>query len=97
MNDHIIRLLLVTIIVFLINTPFGYWRAGVKKFSFLWFLFIHLPVPMVILLRIYSHIGFAFYTYPLLVGAFFSGQFTGKKYIYAWVKNKQLGEKEDSY
>lgn len=72
------NLLLVTLSVFVFNIPFGYWRANVKKFSLQWALAIHIPVPFIILLRIYSNIGFAFYTYPILVGAFFSGQFIGK-------------------
>ncbi len=75
------NLFFVTIIVFLFNIPFGYWRANVKKFSLQWVFAIHIPVPFIILLRIYSNIGFAFYTYPILVGAFFTGQFTGK-YLY---------------
>ena len=74
------KLLLVSIIVFIINIPFGYWRANVKKFSLQWALAIHLPIPFIIALRIYSDIGFALYTYPILVTAFFLGQFTGGKY-----------------
>ncbi|KOH43422.1 hypothetical protein NC99_37630 [Sunxiuqinia dokdonensis] len=47
----------------------------------MWWVYIHIPVPMVILLRIYSDIGFAFYTYPILVGAFFAGQLVGRVYL----------------
>jgi len=79
--EHIIRLVVVALIVFMINLPFGALRSNVKKFSFLWFLYIHLPIPFIVLLRIYSDIGFAFYTYPILVGAFFTGQLVGKKYL----------------
>ena len=67
------------ILIFLLNIPFGYWRGHVKKFSRQWFFAVHLPVPVVILIRIYSHVGFQFYTYPILIGAFFLGQFTGGK------------------
>lgn len=72
------NLLLVTLSVFVFNIPFGYWRANVKKFSLQWAFAIHIPVPLIIVLRIYSNIGFAFYTYPILVGAFFLGQISGK-------------------
>jgi hypothetical protein len=72
-------LLLATLSVFLVNLPFGYWRAPTKKLSFLWFLFIHLPIPLVILIRFFFELGFQFYTYPLLIAAFFSGQFIGGK------------------
>lgn len=82
MSPYILKLVLLTVVVFLLNLPFGYWRAGVKKFSFKWFLYIHLPVPAVILLRICSDVGFAFYTYPLFAGAFFGGQIVGRKLLY---------------
>ena len=73
------QLLIVSIAVLLFNIPFGYWRGGVKRFSLQWILAIHLPVPFVILLRLYSDIGFALYTYPVLVTAFFLGQLLGAK------------------
>lgn len=73
------KILLVALIVFLINLPFGALRARQRKYSFLWFLYIHLPIPLVVFIRIYSDIGFALYTYPILVGAFFAGQLTGRK------------------
>lgn len=71
------QLALVSVAVLLVNIPFGAWRESVKKFSFKWFLAVHLPVPLVILLRIYGEIGFAFYTYIFLVTAFFGGQKLG--------------------
>lgn len=71
------NLILVTLVTFLINIPFGYWRANVRKKSLQWILAIHIPVPFVVFLRIYSEIGFAFYTYPIIVAAYFLGQFAG--------------------
>lgn len=81
------RIFEVAVIVFLFNVPFGYWRANVKKFSLQWVLAIHLPVPVVVALRFLSGIGFAFITYPILVGSFFLGQFAGAKIFKLW-KNK---------
>lgn len=75
------NLWIIALIVFVFNIPFGYWRANTKKFSFQWFLSIHLPIPFIIVLRIFSGIGFKFITYPVLIGAFFSGQIFGK-FIY---------------
>jgi uncharacterized protein YneF (UPF0154 family) len=72
------------------NIPFGYWRANVKKFSIQWVLAVHLPVPVVIALRFLSGIGFAFITYPVLVGAFFGGQFTGSKISHYLKKNPEV-------
>jgi hypothetical protein len=67
------------VILFVLNLPFGYWRENVRKFSLQWVLAIHLPVPVIILLRIVSGIGWGWYTYPFLVGAYFSGQYIGAR------------------
>ena len=74
----------VALIVFLLNVPFGYWRANVEKFSRQWILAIHVPVPFVIALRIFSGLGWAFYTFPVLVGAFFLGQLSGGLFLKWW-------------
>ncbi|HHH53396.1 MAG TPA: hypothetical protein ENK91_07035 [Bacteroidetes bacterium] len=73
------NLAIVTILTFVLNLPFGYWRSKVKKYSFLWFLYIHLPIPFIVLMRFQFHLGFQWWTYPFLVGAFFTGQLVGKK------------------
>lgn len=64
-------------IVALLNLPFGYWRAGTTKFSLPWFLAVHAPVPLVVAIRFLAHLGWHFITFPVLVGAFFAGQFVG--------------------
>ncbi|HEB62820.1 MAG TPA: hypothetical protein ENI82_06680 [Bacteroidetes bacterium] len=74
-----LNLAIVTLLTFILNLPFGYWRSNVKKFSFLWFLYVHLPIPFIVLMRFGFHLGFQWWTYPFLVGAFFSGQLLGKK------------------
>jgi hypothetical protein len=67
----------VALLVFLINLPFGYWRASVRKLSRQWFLAVHLPVPLVIALSVFSGPGWELMSFPVLVGAFFLGQFVG--------------------
>ena len=67
----------VALLVFLLNLPFGYWRASTKKFSRQWMLAIHLPVPLVIALRVWSGLGWKLISFPVLVGAFFLGQYVG--------------------
>jgi len=71
------KLFWVALSVFILNLPFGYWRANVKKLSFQWALAVHIPVPVVIALRIFSGLGFQLISYPILVGAFFTGQYLG--------------------
>lgn len=64
-------------IIFFINIPFGYWRDNVKRRSFQWFLAIHIPVVFVVMLRIYSGLGWHLKTLPFLFGSFFFGQLFG--------------------
>ncbi|MGE5402660.1 MAG: hypothetical protein ACM3S2_19865 [Ignavibacteriales bacterium] len=74
-------LVLVGIMVFLINLPFGYWRSKVKKFSVQWFLAVHMSVPFVYTIRVYAGIGWHLVTFPVLIGSYFMGQFIGARYI----------------
>ncbi len=67
----------VALAVFLLNIPFGYFRAKSEKFSRNWFIFVHAPIPFVIAIRLLSGLGFALYTFPIIVSAYFIGQFTG--------------------
>jgi len=83
-------LLLAALIDFFLNIPFGYWRANVKRFSLQWFLSIHIPIPFVILTRMYTGIGFEFITYPIMISAFFLGQLAGLKF-YSYRKKKNIG------
>lgn len=68
---------LVAAIVLFLNLPFGFWRSKVRKFSWQWILAIHLPVPMIIALRLYSGLGFQLISFPILISAFFLGQYAG--------------------
>ena len=70
-------LILYLVLVTLVNIPFGYWRANVKKFSLQWFLAVHLPVPFVGFLRHSNDYGLIWITVPLFLIAYFSGQFLG--------------------
>jgi hypothetical protein len=81
-----LKIVLVAAAVFALNLPFGYWRAGVRKFSPAWFFAVHLPVPGVVALRYLSGLGFQLYTYPVLVLAYFAGQFVGGR-----VRLRRLG------
>ena len=63
--------------IFILNLPFGAWRATTRKFSIGWFISIHAPVIVAILLRLYSGIGWRPITFLESVAAFFLGQFLG--------------------
>jgi hypothetical protein len=65
------------LLVFLLNLPFGYIRSKSAKFSRGWMMAIHIPVPFVFLLRVFS--GFNLTVIPLLVLSDVAGQLVGGK------------------
>jgi len=71
------NLALATILVFVLNIPFGYWRAYLRKLSFWWFAAIHIPIPFVVWIRYEFDIGFTLSSYPIFILAFFLGQLGG--------------------
>ncbi len=71
------RLTAVVLATFIINIPMGWWRAGVRKFSPMWFVTVHAAIPLVVIMRLKSEIGFAWYTYPPMIIAYFGGQYLG--------------------
>ncbi len=74
------KLPLISLVILLLNLPFGYWRAGTRRFSLQWFLAVHAPVPLVIGLRLATGVGWQIATFPLVIGAFFGGQFLGGQF-----------------
>ena len=62
---------------FLMNLPLGYLRQGCRKFSFLWFLYIHLSIPFIILFRIMM--GVSYWFIPVSVASAVGGQILGAR------------------
>jgi len=79
------NIILLTLFVLLLNIPFGYWRANVKKFSLQFLLAIHIPMILIIIFRLLSASGFELTTFFFTVPAFFLGQLAGSK-IYSFRK-----------
>ena len=67
----------LTIAAFILNLPFGYLRGKTRKYSFLWFLYIHLPIPFIFLLRRYAGVDILFV--PLIAAGAIFGQLLGGK------------------
>jgi len=67
----------VMVITFLLNVPFGWLREGVEKFSKQWFLYVHIPIPFIILMRIGLGVPWKFA--PLLILIAVLGQYVGAK------------------
>ncbi len=64
------------------NVPFGYWRGRLRKLTVPWFLAIHIPVGLIIGLRLWAGIPFRWANVPVFVLAFFLGQSLGVR-LYA--------------
>ncbi|MBI5043918.1 MAG: hypothetical protein HZC10_08880 [Nitrospirae bacterium] len=68
-------ILIITIFAFLINLFFGVLRADTKSFSIKWFLYIHIPVFIIIPVRLMMGLGNWYILY--LIAVSFSGQYLG--------------------
>lgn len=69
----------IALLIFVMNLPFGAWRSGLRKLSPTWFVAIHLPVVLAIVMRILMGVPFRLVTLPLYVAAFFLGQLAGAR------------------
>ncbi len=78
------RVLITCIATFMVNLPFGYMRGSFRKLSFWWFVFIHAPVPLIILIRKFHDLKLTWTLAPFLLGSFFLGQFVGRKIYSRW-------------
>ncbi len=77
-GNYTIALLLIMIaFAFVLNLPFGYWRGKTRKFSFKWFLYIHLPIPFVVIFRLLA--GFSMKIVPIMLVASVAGQVLGAR------------------
>ncbi len=73
------QLALFAFFVFVVNLPFGWWRQGVRKFSPAWFIAVHAAVPLIIAARLLAGYGWHWSQIPVLVLAYFGGQFAGAR------------------
>lgn len=73
----ILTLSVLALSIFLLNIPFGYWRANVKKYRLQWYLAIHIPVLIIICARILSDVGWHWSTFVASISSFFLGQYLG--------------------
>jgi hypothetical protein len=58
-----------------LNLPFGAWRTTVQRYSWRWFLAIHLPIPFIFLMRRAS--GLSWHWVPLMFACALVGQLAG--------------------
>ena len=48
-----------------VNIPLGFLRQGYEKFTFGWFFYIHISIPLIIYLRIKSGLSWKFIPFTL--------------------------------
>lgn len=63
------------VLAFVVSVPCGYLRQNYKKYSFMWFLLIHLPIPFIVLLRVKAGLGWQII--PFTLGGSVAGQIVG--------------------
>ena len=74
MNEYLLLIGLIALAI-IINIPLGYFRQGVDKFSFAWYFYIHISIPLIIYLRIKS--GYSWKFIPLTIAGAVIGQIAG--------------------
>jgi hypothetical protein len=75
------------LLAFAINVPLGYLRQNHEKFTFAWYFYIHISIPLIIYLRVKA--GFSWKFIPLTLGGAFIGQMVGG------IINKRRGDGTD--
>ena len=67
----------ISLVAFLLNLPFGYLRVRYPKYSFMWLLCIHAPIPVVAFLRITTKVSWKFI--PVFIVTSILGQIFGAR------------------
>lgn len=68
-------LTLLLLFAFLSNIPLGYLREGTSRYSWRWFLYIHLSIPLIVALRLF--LGVSWRIIPFTIGCAVAGQVIG--------------------
>lgn len=82
------KLLALTTFVSILNLPFGWYRHDTKKMSLKWILSIHLPIPLVFVLR--RALGLGLWSIPFLVLFDILGQVGGSRLNARFGKHEKL-------
>ncbi len=75
MGGRLLWLLLVISFAVIINLPLGYLRRNYEKFTFGWYFYVHISIPVIIYARIKA--GFSWKFIPLTLAGAVVGQLLG--------------------
>jgi hypothetical protein len=84
---------LETLAIFLaigINLPFGAYRVTVRRLSWLWFAAIHVPIPLIVVVRL--SFGFGWWFVPFMLASAITGQLLGSWLYKLWRARHDLAE-----
>lgn len=70
-----LKILLVSVVCFLVNIPLGAMRERSKKFSLAWIVWVHASIPLIVALRIGLHLHLI--AIPINIAAAILGQIVG--------------------
>jgi hypothetical protein len=73
---------IAVILAIVINLPFGAYRATVRRFSWRWFVCVHLPIPVVIVMRL--SLGLGWWFIPFTLASAVAGQLLGSLLFGLW-------------
>ncbi|MFA4965004.1 MAG: hypothetical protein WC709_05125 [Thermoleophilia bacterium] len=73
-----------------VNLPFGAYRTTVRRLSWRWFLAIHLPIPLFVIMRLSFGLGWLFV--PFMLAAAVTGQLLGSWLLHQWRSRRKLAE-----
>jgi hypothetical protein len=68
----------IVLIAIIINLPMGYLRQNYEKFTFGWYFYVHISIPVIIYLRVKS--GLSWKIIPLTLGGAIIGQIIGGRF-----------------
>ncbi len=71
----VLTLLGLIIVAFVINLPLGYLRQNYEKFTFAWYFYVHISIPLIIYIRVKC--GFGWQIIPFTIGGAVVGQIIG--------------------
>jgi hypothetical protein len=78
-SGSVALLLLLLLLTFAVTLPFGGWRSRCARFSLNWFLAVHLPIPLIFVMRTAG--GFSWHDIPLFLASTLLGQFAGGRLL----------------
>ncbi|PLX82198.1 MAG: hypothetical protein C0617_15010 [Desulfuromonas sp.] len=68
-------LAIVLLFAFAANLPLGFLREGSRKYSLHWFVYIHLSIPFIVILRLVQGLGWS--VVPFTLACAVAGQLVG--------------------